>query len=89
MKFDAPATMFPVIIVQARYGGVYEGGAWFAISNAEDPTEQLLEALGDDEQCCAWFQENEHRIGVGDTPDEAYIMLLAKEVGDLRPPTAE
>lgn len=84
MKLEAPASMFPVIIVQTRYGGAYEGGEWFALSNAEDPTETLLEALGDDEDCVGWFTDNAHRIGIGDNPNDAYVNLLQKAVGDAR-----
>lgn len=84
MRLEAPPSMFPIIIVQSRYGGTYEGGEWFALSNAEEPTETLLEALGEDAECAGWFADNAHRIGVGDNPNDAYINLLQKEVGDAR-----
>ena len=30
-----PNEVYPVVIHQSRYGGVYEGGAWFAIANCD------------------------------------------------------
>jgi len=88
MRFDAPIGMFPIIIFQSRYGGVYEGGLWFAIEQCDDPTETLLGAYGDDDECVAWFTENDHAVGVGATPNEAYTMLLAKSV-ERHQPTVE
>lgn len=72
--------MFPIIIFQSRYGGVYEGGLWFAVEQCEDPLETLLGAHGDDDECLDWFMENVNDVGVGVTPNDAYVMLLAKSV---------
>lgn len=85
MRFDAPTGMFPIVIFQSRYGGVYEGGLWFAVEQCDNPTETLLGAHGDDEECVEWFTEHDHAVGVGATPNEAYIMLLAKSVARHQP----
>lgn len=80
MEYRAPTGMFPIVIFQSRYGGVYEGGLWFAVEQCEDPSETLLGAYGDDDECLDWFTENDREVGVGATPNEAYIMLLTKSV---------
>jgi len=85
MRFDAPTGMFPIIIFQSRYGGVYEGGLWFAVEQCDDPTETLLGAHGDDDECVEWFVENDRTVGVGATPNDAYVMLLAKSVAKHQP----
>jgi hypothetical protein len=85
---QAPISMFPIIIFQSRYGGAYEGGDWFAVEQCDDPTQTLLGAHSDDENCAAWFADNDYAVGVGATPNEAYAMLLAKSVMRTKP-TAE
>lgn len=66
---------WPVAIFQARYSGVYEGGLFFAVRQCLSVPE---EAHGDDIECLDWFMENKNKIGIGDTPNEAYDNLMFK-----------
>ncbi len=38
---SSPPHLYPVVVLQDRYGGTYSGGAWLAIANAD-------EAVGDE-----------------------------------------
>jgi len=71
---------YPVVIRESRYGGVYEGGKWFAMANCElTPSEDLTEYLeGDDDAAWDFFDNPENVIGVGNTPNEAHLDLIHK-----------
>ena len=74
--------LYPVVVRQSRYSGVYEGGLWFAIPNHEETelTENYVDYLhGDD--CDAvdfWDSEIAKTFGVGTTPDNALYDLIKK-----------
>ena len=74
---ETPVSSWPIAIFQSRYSGVYEGGSWFAVADA-DKVNLEEGPYGDDEACVEWFSENYGEIGVGDTPDEALQSLLFK-----------
>ena len=72
--------LYPVVVRQSRYSGIYEGGIWFAMPSHEelDLTEPYIDYLhGDD--CDAvdfWDSDIAKTFGVGDTPDEAVLDLI-------------
>jgi hypothetical protein len=66
---------YPTCVIRARYGGVYEGGAWVAL--ASEPQDVPDAAIGSDVECASWFGEHRGGIGVGATADEAVERLLA------------
>ena len=74
--------LYPVVVRQSRYSGIYEGGIWFAMPSHEelDLTEQYIDYLyGDD--CDAvdfWDSDIAQTFGVGSTPDEAVLDLITK-----------
>ena len=72
--------LYPIIVFQSRYGGIYEGGEWFAISGFENMSSGLQGYFeGDD--CDAfdfWEQEHTFPISTGNTPNDAVNSLLAK-----------
>jgi len=74
--------LYPVVVRQSRYSGIYEGGLWFAIPNHEETelTENYVDYLhGDD--CDAvdfWDSEIAKTFGVGNTPDSAIYELIKK-----------
>ena len=74
--------LYPVVVRQSRYSGIYEGGIWFAMPSHEemDLTEPYIDYLhGDD--CDAvdfWDSEIAKTFGVGNTPDEAVLDLMNK-----------
>lgn len=68
--------LYPVLIFQTRYGGTYEGGSWAAIANCDVIPE---DAIGCDTECADWWYSEESKlVGVGNTPDEAYVKMLIK-----------
>ena len=79
MEFQEASTnirLYPIVISQSRYSGVYEGGTWFCIPNCESIPE---DAIGDDCDCADfWMSEKSDLIGVGDTPDLALMSMLEK-----------
>jgi len=72
--------MYPIVIRQSRYGGVYEGGKWFAMASCElAPSEDLMEYLkGDDHSAWDFFDNPANVIGIGDTPNDAHLDLIHK-----------
>lgn len=73
------SNLYPIIVFQSRYSGLYEGGEWFAISGFENLSSDLNNYFeGDD--CDAvdfWRKEHNFPISVGSTPNEAVSSLLA------------
>ena len=72
--------LYPIIVFQSRYGGIYEGGEWFAISGFENMSSDLNDYFEGDDCDAVDFWEKEHTfpIAVGKTPNEAVNSLLAK-----------
>lgn len=73
--------LYPVVIRQARYGGIYEGGKWLAFSECDEFTERMLDYFyGDDCDAVDLFtEEYKQAIGVGDNPNNAYADLCNKK----------
>lgn len=70
-----PIELYPVIVRESRYGGVYEGGAWFAFSGFGFPTD----AIGNDAECSAfWWSDRSILMGRGDSPDGAVTDLILR-----------
>jgi len=72
---------YPVVIRQARYMGVYEGGLWIATSSTpEIPSPRFFDYLtGSDEDAIELFLSPDARyIGRGDTPNEALDDLMRR-----------
>lgn len=68
--------LYPVLIFQTRYGGMYERGNWAAIANCTSVPE---EAIGDDTTCSEWWaSDNSKFVGVGMSPDDAYLNMLER-----------
>jgi hypothetical protein len=68
--------VFPVTIVRARYGGIYEPGRWLAFPRDPDqlPVEWQDEGLPCRDFWLAWSEP----VGGGDTPNDAYSDLVCK-----------
>ena len=67
-------TPWRIVIHQSRYGGVYEGGRWFAIFCGDDFP---YESIGDDVECAVfWASEEAEMHGVGNSPDKALESLF-------------
>lgn len=61
--------LYPVVILMARYSGVYEGAPWIAFN---DYAFKVEEAQADDVTCALFFGGYPKPIGRGSTPQEAY-----------------
>jgi hypothetical protein len=75
-KPQIPVDLYPIVICQSRYGGVYEGGEWFCIPRCESIPEDAV-----DEDCVCvdfWHSDASSHIGVGDSPNEALLAMLQK-----------
>ena len=73
-------SLYPVIIREARYSGVYEGGKWFAIAEYSGESEALEGYINGDD-CDAldfWDSEEAKMIGVGDSPNSALADLYLR-----------
>lgn len=75
-----PNEVYPVVIHQSRYGGVYEGGAWFAIANCDLIPDDAIG--GDDEACDFWSSDQAKMIGRGTTPNDAVLDLMERWLAD-------
>lgn len=72
---------YPVTIIKARYGGIYEGGKFIAFCEHVD-THVIDDAEGDDITSAMFFDNypklRNKPIGKGNTPDEAYHDLQSQ-----------
>lgn len=74
-SMSAKYEMFPVIVVQDRYSGVYSGHNWIALPAFDrdyDYHKDLVDGIwGDDVEAVEWCVDNKERYWGGDTPEEA------------------
>ena len=75
MSLIPPIDLYPVVVRESRYCGVYEGGAWFAYSGYAFSSD----AIGDDMACRSfWDSEDSLLYGRGDTPNGAVEDLIRR-----------
>jgi len=68
--------LHPVTVIESRYGGVYEPGAWLAFPC---PLDELRDSWDEEDvPCMRFWDENPHAAGGGSTPAEAYAALMAR-----------
>ena len=68
--------IYPLTIVKDRYSGTYSGGKYLAYN--KHPWEIKDGDEFADDVSCMMFWDEEHPIGVGDTPQEATNHLSIK-----------
>ena len=75
-----PIRIYPVVIREARYGGIYEGGKWIAFPECDEFTEAMLNYFeGDDCDAVDLFtDEYKQTVGIGESPNHAYADLCKK-----------
>jgi len=73
---DNGVNLWPIVIHQSRYQGIYEGGEWFALANCDVIPQ---DAIGEDCDCLDFFRSDAGTMaGVGKTPNEALSSLIWK-----------
>ena len=72
--------IYPVVIREARYGGIYEGGKWIDFAECDEFTEAMLNYFeGDDCDAVDLFtDEYKQTVGIGESPNHAYADLCNK-----------
>ncbi|MCJ0868111.1 hypothetical protein [Streptomyces sp. AP-93] len=68
--------MSSVTVIEARYGGTYEGGRWVAFPVPPDRVPDA--AFGDDNTCQEFYIKPPFPVGAGDSPEAARADLEAK-----------
>ena len=78
--------LYPIIVVQSRYGGTYEGGEWHALPNADaawswnDAYSEYMFG-GDEEAVDFWGSADAEKVGRGGTPNAAVLDLIERHTG--------
>lgn len=75
--------LYPILIRQSRYDGLYENGKWHAIANCEGGESFSIHYFnylyGDDSDAIDfWLSDIAKSIGVGETPNLALEDLYLK-----------
>jgi hypothetical protein len=100
MSSDPPASLYPVLVVQDRYQGIYSRGRWWAVAHGDEPFEGTTRIAwlmdtgpcGDDVTAAVFWQYAPPWIAVGPTPDAAVAKLVARPEAasdDWSPPPIE
>lgn len=80
---DTKLSLYPIVIRESRYNGIYEGGAWVAFPECDKFTEPMIDYFeGDD--CLAidlFTDEYKKTVGLGATPNDALVDLFKKRLG--------
>jgi hypothetical protein len=85
-KLPEEPLMFPVVIIEDRYGGAYAGGPWIAISGADymdNGAYRIVRCLeggpyGGDNDAQQFWNEPPGWIAAGGSPNDALSKLTAK-----------
>lgn len=83
---DIMVSLYPIIVVQSRYGGTYEGGEWHAIPNADAAwswSDAYTEYMfgGDEDAIDFWYSDEAKIVGRGGTPNAAVLDLIERHTG--------
>lgn len=78
--------LYPIAVVQDRYGGVYSHGAWLAVARSnhlENGAYRIVRCLedgphGDDSDAALFWSDPPDWIAAGGSPDEAINNLQEK-----------
>lgn len=75
--------LYPIMVVQSRYGGLYEDGEWHAIPNADAAwswSDAYFEyVFGDDSDAIDFWQSvDAEKVGRGGTPNSAVLDLVKR-----------
>lgn len=75
-------SLWPIALLEDRYGGVYSGGAWVAMgrSDRQKSRDAVFEGTNASDNECAEFWTNERKalVGLGPSPNEALQDLMTK-----------
>lgn len=81
--------LYPVVVIQDRFGGLYSGGNWLAIAEADTPHDSFLldptragyclehgPNSDDDAEAMIFWRNRPEWIASADTPDKAVAALI-------------
>lgn len=81
-QYTDERVIYPITIVQARYGGTYEGTAWLAFPCHPEELKGLCPSWdGDDTDCYEFWiyvGDSGWAIGKGHAPEEAHESLMVQ-----------
>ncbi len=95
-----PSELYPIIVSQSRYSGVYEGATWYALPKADGAwnwSDSFFNYMfGEDDDAQLFWNSDEAKIvGRGNTPNAAVLDLIDRHTGaaqwdddDTRKPTS-
>ncbi|HEX8484434.1 hypothetical protein [Sphingomonas sp.] len=96
MSSDPPINLYPIMVVEDRYQGVYSGGCWWAVACADELLENKMRGQwlmengpgSDDVTCGVFWSRPPPWIAAGQSPDDAVASLVAKAHGtdESKPP---
>jgi len=71
---------YPVVIMQARYSGAYEGNKWICIPHFSCDNHMIVEYMnGDDDDALEYIASAEwSKVGVGRSPNSAHVDMVKK-----------
>ena len=73
--------LYPIVVMQARYGGTYEGGKWIAIGCFESIEKSGMTDYVSGDDCDAldfWLSDEAKIIGRGSNPNSAVVDLCTR-----------
>lgn len=79
-------SLYPVVIRESRYGGIYEGGKWIAFPECNEFTEPMIDYFeGDDCFALDLFTDDyKQTVGLGESPNDAYADLCLKRETEIK-----
>ncbi|MEG3123966.1 hypothetical protein [Sphingomonas sp. GB1N7] len=86
MSSDTPTELYPIMVVEDRYQGVYSGGKWWSVACANEPLEGMFRVQwlmengpgADDVTCAVFWSRRPPWIAAGKNPDAAIAALVAQ-----------
>lgn len=96
MAGPIPDSLFPIVVVQDRYFGLYSGGAWFAIANADTPfgptdpePTRIAYCIdegpnGTDEEAVAFWSDPPKWVAVGVDAETALRALILRTIQTVK-----
>lgn len=79
----ADYSLYPIAVIEDRYGGTYSGGAWLAVANADENLPGILSGdgpHGGDGEAMVFWSAPPWWIAAGSDPNAAVAALKAARI---------